>query len=229
MPTMYEIYDNHAFEYDELVSNEDYKGNLKKFLEKNIKDGASVLELGTGTGRVTALYAKKASKIICCDRSEHMLKKTKQSLGFYKDKIEYYVLDNNDIDKIKGSYDIVIEGWAFGHTVIDNSSNVEAIVDKLVQSSESKLKKGGKLIFIETMGTNTEKPNPPSPILKQFYSILKEKYSFVPSVISTDYHFKSIDEAKRVMSFFFGHEMKNSINDKIVKEYTGIWIKSKPA
>lgn len=226
MPSMYEIYDNFALEYDELISNEDYEGNLKKFLEKNIKDGSSVLELGTGTGRVTALYAKKASEILCCDRSAHMLQETRQKLELYKHKIKYQVLDNNEIDKVEGAYDIVIEGWAFGHTVLDQSKNIEEIIQKLVRSSESKLKKGGRLIFIETMGTNTQKPNPPSPILKQFYSILEDQYSFVHSVISTDYRFKNIDEAKRVMSFFFGPEMGNSIADRIVKEYTGIWMKS---
>ncbi|MEI6056634.1 MAG: class I SAM-dependent methyltransferase [Lentisphaerota bacterium] len=226
MPSMYEIYDNFALEYDELISNEDYEGNLKKFLDKNIKDGASVLELGTGTGRVTALYAKRASKILCCDRSAHMLQETRQKLELYKDKIKYQVLDNNEIDKVDGVYNVVIEGWAFGHTVIDQSENIEETVEKLVRSSESKVKEGGSLIFIETMGTNTEKPNPPSPILKQFYSILEDKYSFVHSVISTDYRFKNIDEAKRVMSFFFGPEMGNSITGRIVKEYTGIWMKS---
>lgn len=227
MPSMYEIYDNFAVEYDELVSNEDYQGNLKKFLEKNIKDAAWVLELGTGTGRVTALYAERASKILCCDRSSHMLEKTKQKLGVHNHKIEYRVLDNKEIDRIEDAYNVVIEGWAFGHTVMDNSKNVEAIADKLVRSTESKVKENGRLIFIETMGTNNKKANPPSPILKQFYSILEEKYSFVRSIISTDYCFKSIDEAKRVMGFFFGSEMEKSINDKIVKEYTGIWMKSK--
>ncbi len=228
MPSMYEIYDKFALEYDELVSNEDYKGNLKKFLDKAIRNGASVLELGTGTGRVTAMYAEKASRILCCDRSPHMLEKTKQKLKLHKHKIEYRILDNNEIDKIQDTYDIIIEGWAFGHTVLDNSHNINNIVERLVQSSESKTKKGGSLIFIETMGTNTDKPLAPISILKQFYSILENKYSFVPSVISTDYRFQSIDEAKKVMGFFFGQEMKDSVTNSIISEYTGIWTKTKP-
>ena len=33
MPTMYEIYNNHASEYDELVRNEDYKKKLPEILD----------------------------------------------------------------------------------------------------------------------------------------------------------------------------------------------------
>ena len=56
MPTMTEIYHNHSFEYDELVSHEDYLGNLPKTLHSIFDfNQKSVIELGVGTGRLTKM------------------------------------------------------------------------------------------------------------------------------------------------------------------------------
>ena len=43
------------------------------------------------------------------------------------------------------------------------------------------------------------------------------------TIIETDYKFPSKEDAKRIMSFFFGDQIKNDINSNIVKEFTGIW------
>ena len=76
MPTMYEIYQKHSHEYDELLSYEDYLENLPKTLHSIFDfNGKSVIELGTGTGRLTNTYIQKAKSVSCFDRSEHMLEK----------------------------------------------------------------------------------------------------------------------------------------------------------
>lgn len=36
MPKMFEIYQNHSMEYDELVNHEDYQNNLRKYLLETI-------------------------------------------------------------------------------------------------------------------------------------------------------------------------------------------------
>jgi hypothetical protein len=55
--------------------------------------------------------------------------------------------------------------------------------------------------------------------------LLEHRHGFSKDVISTDYLFPDISEAKRILGFFFGEAMKDSISDKLVKEYTGIWTK----
>lgn len=227
---MTEIYQNHSFEYDELVSHEDYLGNLPKTLHSVFDfNQKTVIELGAGTGRLTQLYIQKVKNAFCFDNSQHMLDKAKINLKQYQDKISFSVCDNSDIDKIDEKADIVTEGWSFGHTVTDNIDNIISITDNLVRNCKSLLKRNGKIIIIETLGTNTETPFPPDKTLETFYSYLEENHRFKRIIIETDYRFKSVNEAERVTGFFFGEKTAKSIlekNSAVVKEFTGIWYLS---
>jgi len=231
MPTMYEIYDNHACEYDELVTFEDYKGNLKSTLNNHFDfNGKTVIELGTGTGRVTAMYVDRVAKVFCYDRAQHMLSKAEKNLSAYIDKISFGVCDNNSIDSIKEKSDFVIEGWSFGHTVSDHLENAESKIDEMVNNSSSLLNDEGTMIFIETLGTNAETAAAPAPFLDLFYTRLKSVHGFKELIIETDYQFDSVDEAARISGFFFGPEIADDIRKKgtpTIKEFTGLWYKQK--
>ena len=88
-------------------------------------------------------------------------------------------------------------------------------------------KRAATVIFIETLGTNVDSPNPPGEKLAQFYHALTGN-GFKEHIIQTDYKFNSYEEAGRIMGGFFGDSMKNDIIQrklKIIKEYTGIFIK----
>lgn len=230
MPTMYEIYDNHSYEYDELVSYEDYKKNLPSTLNELFNfSGKTILEFGTGTGRVTKYFAEKAEKVFCYDRSRHMLDNARINLSDFNDKIRYNICDNNQIGTVRERGDFVIEGWSFGHTVSDHSESVNAIVDDLVGNTAALFKHGGTIILIETLGTDTEKPEAPNEILKSFYTRLEDFHGFSRVEISTDYKFTTVDEAVRIAGFFFGPESGISIKKKgspIIKEFTGLWYKT---
>jgi hypothetical protein len=124
--------------------------------------------------------------------------------------------------------DMVIEGWSFGHTVTDHKDRFEWIVQKLVTDCMHLLDRQGILVIIETLGTNVESPAPPNETLGQFYNLLENEYQFRKSIVSTDYRFKNVEEAKRIMGFFFGEKMKEKIGQQqssIIKEFTGIWYK----
>ncbi|MBI9107646.1 MAG: class I SAM-dependent methyltransferase [Spirochaetales bacterium] len=229
MPTMYEIYQKHSFEYDELVAHEDYLNHIPEYL-KNCFDfqGKTVLEFGTGTGRMTRMYAGLSDKVYCFDRSAHMLEKASEALSEYGNKIEFSVCDNLNIDSLDVSADIVIQGWSFGHTVSDNESQIEKTVNKLVVDCNVRLKRGGSLVFLESLGTNTESPEAPNKNLKDFYSELEGRHGFSRTVLETDYRFDSNEDAARIMGFFFGEEMGSNLKftrDGIVREYTGVWQK----
>ncbi len=221
---MYEIYDMHAEQYDELVIHEDYRNNLTKFVDQEFTDIHSVLELGTGTGRLTKLYAEKVQNIICCERAEHMIDKAKINLAPYLNKIKFFNIDTRNISQLNTKVDCVIEGWALGHTAIDEHHRLSEFLVEFFNNVKTLLNKDGKLIIIETMGTNTEESKIPAKELADLYKELEITYKLKKQIIRTDYKFDNIEDAKRIMGFFFGNDMAKIIKSNIVKEYTGIWM-----
>lgn len=231
MPTMPEIYQSYSKEYDELVSYEDYQGNLRKFITNDIdiKD-KKIIEMGAGTGRITKMLIPTAKSIQVYDGSGHMLEFAKKELAEYQSKLSFNVCNNIDIESIKEKADILIEGWSFGHTIIQRFDDFDNTLDKLVKGCLNILNPGGQIIIIETMGTNTEIAKAPSEGLSLFYLELEKSYGFEKRIIRTDYNFKTNQKAKELLGFFFGEELKNSIvfyGEGIVREHTGIWIKTK--
>ena len=224
MSNMFEVYKSYSDLYDELVNHEDYNGNLYKFLNSNIQwDNKVVGEFGIGTGRVTRNYIDKAQKVYAYDNSQHMIDKAKINLSKWSDKIEYSILDNKQIDSIEKKFDIIIEGWSFGHLVVQDNETREQTIQMLIKETT---KRADKVIFIETMGTNVESSNPPGQKLAQFYQALVDN-GFKEYIIETDYKFSNPEEAGRIMGGFFGDSMKNDIIQRkleVIKEYTGIWI-----
>lgn len=229
MPSMQKIYNNHSLQYDELVNHEDYKNNLRSYLlEKFDFKGKKVIEFGVGTGRVTKMFAELAHNIFCYDKSLHMLEKAIINLKPYTQKIEYSQCDNNNIEKINMKADIVIEGWSFGHAINENPEKIATLTNKLYSDCARLLNKDGIMIVIETLGTNVKNASAPSKSLEKFYQLLVNSYGFNKKIIRTDYLFESMEEAKRIMSFFFGTNLGNKLNissEGIVKEFTGIWSK----
>ena len=221
---MFDVYQNFSDLYDELVNHEDYENNLYKFLNDNIQwENKVVGEFGIGTGRVSRNYIDKAKKLFAYDNSQYMLDKAKENLAKWSDKIEYSVLDNSKLNTIENTFDIIIEGWSFGHLVVQENENRDQTIQYLISETKKRAK---EIIFIETLGTNVESPNPPGEKLSQFYHALVEN-GFKEHISQTDYKFNNYEDAGKIMGAFFGDSMKNDIIQKqlnVIKEYTGIWI-----
>jgi ubiquinone/menaquinone biosynthesis C-methylase UbiE len=226
MPDMYEIYDRFASQYDELIRFEDHHRNLDTFIN-SIITGNTVLELGSGTGRVTKMYIERVKQAICVDRSMHMIEKAKINLDAYTSKITFQCMDVKNIRQLDVKADCIIEGWALGHSVIDEANRIDSFVNEMTTALFEKLNPNGQLIFIETLGTNTEEVHIPDESLKKFYQILEDTYGMKRHVVRTDYMFDTIEDAQRILSFFFGEQMKNRIKDRFIKEYTGVWVRKK--
>ena len=224
MSNMFQVYQNYSDLYDELVNHEDYNNNLYKFLCSNIQWKNKVVgEFGIGTGRVTKNYIDKAQKLYAYDNSQHMIDKAKVNLSKWADKIEYSILDNSKINSIENTFDIIIEGWSFGHLVVQANENRNQTIQFLISETTKRAK---EVIIIETLGTNVETPSAPGEKLTQFYRSLVEA-GFKEHIIQTDYKFNNFEEAGNIMGAFFGDTMKNDIIQKqlnVIKEYTGIWI-----
>ena len=76
MPDYRDIYQNipQAQRYHQLVSREDYQGNLLYEIRRlcNLAE-ADALDMGCGTGRVAALLAPHVRNLMVCDRAPAML------------------------------------------------------------------------------------------------------------------------------------------------------------
>jgi ubiquinone/menaquinone biosynthesis C-methylase UbiE len=80
--------------------------------------GKEVLDVGCGTGILSLLALKKgASKVICGDISEYMLKLGREKAahqGYGSDRIEFRNLDAESLPFEDASFEVVITGMALG-------------------------------------------------------------------------------------------------------------------
>ncbi|MCD4653160.1 class I SAM-dependent methyltransferase [bacterium] len=229
MPSMKEIYQSCAVEYDELVNNEDYKGNIESFLMKNIDwDGKCVYEAGVATGRLTKIFAHCAGNLYVADQSQHMLKTAKLNLVDLDSDIEYLVSSNENLVFPQDNIDVFIEGWSFGHTFGDNKSSARNLFGRIFDKIAKNLVGDGKIVLLETLGTCVNEPEENIGDLVNFYKLLENDFGFERNILRTDYLFSSVTEAARIMGFFFGETMRERVlglNSHEIKEFTGIWLK----
>lgn len=231
MPDMFEIYQSHAPRYHELVQAEDFENNLGSLLHQLVNwHDLSVLEAGVGTGRVTQLYIAKTATAVCCDQSQHMLDFAQKSLAAHLSKLDFQLADNTDLSGFDATFDVFIEGWSFGHTIMACASEEEILhaTNVLLANAMKNLAPGSTIIIIETLGTNIDSPTPPHENLMLFYETLVYTHDFCQHVIRTDYQFDTNEEAADVMGFFFGDDMKQSVlarGTSTIPEWTGVWTR----
>jgi len=226
------IYQEEANAYQELISREDYQGLLLPALEA-ICDfrGKDIVEFGAGTGRLTCMLAPMAKSIKAFDAAGPMLGVAEvqlKALGIQDFSLK--VADNENIPLPDQCADITIEGWSFGHLVGWNLDNWQLSVQRAMNEFLRILRPGGTAIIIETLGTGETEPKIPREWLGEFYGLLENEYGFTRSWCRTDYQFTSVEEADRLVRFFFGDELADRIVEEkltILPECTGIWSYTK--
>ncbi len=122
MPDYRQIYSERADDYDRLVSREDYQGNILATLRRTAAlEGADVVELAAGTGRLTRPMVPLVKTIAAFDAESHMLDRARKILrSMTKDN---WTLNNADFRMLPvpdRTADLVIEGWGLGHLVTWN-------------------------------------------------------------------------------------------------------------
>lgn len=230
MTDFQQIYATQAARYDALVSREDYQGNLLSALNR-IRDfaGLRVVDVGAGTGRVTRLLAPYAAWITAVDLSPHMLRQAKIKL--VEDGATNCFLtaaDARHLPFCPGIADVVMAGWALGHSVGWYPESWQAEIGQAIHAMQNSLRPDGALILIETMGTGVTTAGPPTPGLAAYYAWLQNDLGFQHTTIPTDYRFHSVSEAVALTQFFFGSALAAAIQQQqltILPEFTGIWWK----
>ena len=227
MPSQ-EIYSQHADEYEQLVSHEDYRSNILPALNR-IRPLAEldVVELGAGTGRLTRLIAPVVKSVRAFDASLNMLQVARAVLERSGHSNWHVAVgDHRCLPVGNRVADVALAGWTIAQLLVWSEPSWQCEADKVLAEMRRVLRPGGTIIILETLGTGYETPHPPDK-LTAYYSFL-EKAGFSSTWIRTDFQFESVAEAETLIGFFFGPDATQRIvnQNPIVPECTGIWWSS---
>lgn len=225
-PEHREIYAHHADQYELLIAREDFQSNLsRKLKDLGPFEQREVIELGAGTGRLARMLAPTAKSVRAFDASRNMLRVAVAKLratGLRNWTVA--VADHRSLPIPASVADVAISGWGLVYLVVWNEGTWERELTRGLAEMERILRPGGSLIILETLGTGNLVPEPPENLV-DYYSFL-EHQGFSSSWVRTDYRFESMEEAERVVSFFFGEAMLDEVVDDgsvTLPECTGIW------
>ncbi len=222
----HDIYSRKAALYDRLVTCEDARAELARSLAGLCVGGdTTVVETGAGTGRVTRLLASRARRIYAFDRAPTMLAVARaRTAQAGMDNIRLAVADHRHLPVRSNVAELAVEGWAFGH-LLDAPEGWRHAVGRAVAELERAVRPGGRVVLVETLGTGSEQPSPPSEALARLYEHLRE-LGFQQRWCRTDYRFASLAEATELVGFFFGAELAAWVQARglcTVPECTGLW------
>ena len=231
MATYQEVYEAHADRYDELVDREDREKNVKHWIDRALckrpRSSASLtVEFGCGTGRLTRYLAPHRGVVRAYDNAPHMIDRARLKAAFQN--VTYNVADNAKLPEADACADFVIGGWTIGHLTGFHPEGFRPLVEDVLRESRRVAKPDATMVILETLGTCTKEPAPPNERLAALYGMLETEWGFQREILSTDYEFSSVEEAVRVMGFFFGEPMAErvkTLNAKVVPEWTGAWFR----
>ncbi|HZH62396.1 MAG TPA: class I SAM-dependent methyltransferase [Metabacillus sp.] len=143
-----DIFESWAASYDHTVSSEDneYREVFKHYeliLEKvaHLSKG-HVLEFGAGTGNLTKKLLREGHTVTAIEPSKEMRRIFKEKIPGH---LNYDILDGDFLRfEVSQPVDTIVSTYAFHHLTDQEKSKAISIYQKL-------LKKGGKVVFADTM------------------------------------------------------------------------------
>ena len=220
-----------AILYDRLVSREDREGNLLVKVRELVRlEGAHVVEMGAGTGRLTRLLAPHVAHVVACEGEAAMLEVARVDLARRGlDNVTLHVADNRTLPVSDAVADLTIAGWTFGHATGWYPDAWRAPIDAMLDEAFRVTRPGGSIVVLETLGTGRTEAAPPRPELAAYYAMMETERGFTRHVIRTDYEFASLDEARSLVRFFFGEALAERVAKEgllVLPECTGVWVTS---
>lgn len=223
------IYSYEAKTYHQMIRFEDVDSNLIHALEQiTTFDGRVILDLGTGTGRLPILLHEHDTTTIGLDLHRTMLLQNQIQREKAGGDWELVQGDMHNLPFPNKWADIVVAGWAIGHLRSWFRDQWQAHIGQVLDEMHRLVKSDGVLIIIETLGTASLTPSPPTAGLAEYYSWLEDEKGFIRQEIQTDYIFPDLNTAVEYIEFFFGAELAEIIRLNRwsrVPEWTGVWKK----
>lgn len=128
--------------YSSLAKYYDFRADYNQIFIKNIlkkyKKTNKVLEIGSGTGKLTKILLTHFRKLTLVEPNQQMIKVFKKNLTKYNKKIELFKISGEDIDFENNSFDLVFFGSSFN--VLDRK--------KIFKKLNYVLKPGGTVIIL---------------------------------------------------------------------------------
>jgi ubiquinone/menaquinone biosynthesis C-methylase UbiE len=232
MPDDQTIYNQHADLYERLISYEDYQGNIFRAIRERVELPAGhIVDLGSGTGRLTRILASHADQITALDLSAHMLAQARDILERTGGaNFSAAVADHRFLPLPAACADLIVSGWSLCYLTTWGGDGWRERVTQAIGEIVRILRPGGQIIILETMGTGFETPHPPEHLLG-YYKLLDE-LGFQSTWIRTDYRFPGLEVSRQLAAFFFGEAMGRQVIERrwqTLPECTGMWWKSRPA
>jgi SAM-dependent methyltransferase len=223
------IYRERALEYDRLVAAEDVDGNLAAALRERLPlAGATLLDVGAGTGRVLRLLAGAGARVFGFDRAAAMVAVARRHIAGGRLAAAVAVADGAALPVAGGRADGAVAGWVFGHFREWMPEGWREGVARCLAEMRRACKPGAPCVLVETLGTGEETPRPPTPGLAEYYRWLEDEQGFTRAAIRTDYRFASVEEAAEVTGSFFGDDFARRVRAEgwtRVPECTGVWTR----
>jgi len=229
MPEHEEIYALHADSYERMVAMQPKLGGELA----SIRDyrGLDVVDLGAGTGRLSAELARDARTLTALDRSPAMLAVLENRLSGMAGACEWRALtaDHRSLPLPDSSADLAVSGWSIGYVANTDQPDWRSSLEKVLSEIDRVLRDDGTAILFETLGTGVTEPVRYA-FLQPYFAYLEREAGFSHRCIPMDYTFASVEEAADRCGFFFGGGMAERIRSngwRTVPEFAGVWWKHK--
>ncbi|WP_274654748.1 class I SAM-dependent methyltransferase [Paenibacillus humicola] len=230
MPDHATIYLREAERYEQLVSKQ---SPLGEFMEQIIPfHGLDAVDLGAGTGRLTAVLAQKARSVTAVDASEAMLRVNADRLRAAAPPCRWQTVaaDYRALPLEDDSADLTTAGWSICYAASGDVPQWRDNLAAIMAECRRVLRPGGAVVIFETMGTGHETPQPPA-FLLPYYAALESEYGFAHRWIRTDYRFDDPGQAESLTRFFFGDELADTVRANrmsLLPECAGVWWRCAP-
>ena len=226
------IYHEEAEAYHAMIACEDVGDQVREALiGVGALEASSLLDLGSGTGRIPLLFHEEIPQIIAVDLHEAMLREQLVQRQAVNGQWPLSQGDMRALPFADGEFDIVTAGWALGHFCGWFEGEWQTQMRFVLNEMRRVVKPGGPVVILETMSTGSLEPKPPNEDLAAYYAWIEGEWGFERQLLSTDFIFDSVEDAVAHSEFFFGPELAADIRANgwaRLPEWTGFWTWRKP-